>query len=98
MKKIKLTEEDKKRLAKMALEHRYNIDGLHHAIETLQDEIYKVEDRLKYVLARYVDTQDLQEDISLGHWECETSPTGECAYGRDGSDFCLFCGGPDERK
>lgn len=41
------------------------------------------------------------EDIELGQWDCKTSPTGHCVYNRrDGFalDFCIFCGGPDERK
>ena len=40
-------------------------------------------------------------DIELGQWNCETSPTNYCVYNRkDGFslDFCIFCGGPDERK
>ena len=33
-------------------------------------------------------------------WQCEDSPVGLCVYDSQdrGSDQCLFCGDPDERK
>jgi|TARA_Y100000310_G_C20465000_1_gene707180 hypothetical protein len=40
-------------------------------------------------------------DIALGHWPCDTSPTGCCAYdSREDTmhDNCLFCDQPEERK
>jgi hypothetical protein len=42
-------------------------------------------------------------EISLGNWECLSSPTKKCAYdltdeNRLGEDECIFCGHPDERK
>lgn len=39
--------------------------------------------------------------VDLGSWKCEHSPTGKCFYDADKdhcNDFCLMCGGPDERK
>lgn len=39
--------------------------------------------------------------ITLGTWDCSTSPTGFCAYNRVKDpclDDCLFCHYPDERK
>lgn len=40
-------------------------------------------------------------DVELGGWRCSDSPTGWCFYdrGKDRAlDFCIICGGPDERK
>lgn len=40
-------------------------------------------------------------DLSIGHWECKTSPIGVCVYNREEDqceDDCLFCHQPDERK
>jgi hypothetical protein len=39
--------------------------------------------------------------IEIGHWACEASPIGICAY--DGyedpiQDNCLYCNNPEERK
>jgi hypothetical protein len=36
-----------------------------------------------------------------GGWDCPESPLGHCLYNRledPASDYCLFCGGPEERK
>lgn len=41
------------------------------------------------------------EHIYWGSWECLHSPTGSCFYNGNEDqclDFCLLCGGPDERK
>jgi len=40
-------------------------------------------------------------NLYLGSWDCLHSPTGSCFYNglKDQClDFCLLCGGPDERK
>lgn len=43
--------------------------------------------------------ENVLECLELGYRECPASPTGKCVYsGELGDDFCLFCGGPDERK
>jgi len=39
--------------------------------------------------------------IEIGHWDCDSSPIGICAY--DGyedtiHDNCLYCNEPEERK
>lgn len=42
-----------------------------------------------------------EDKLKIGSWECEDSPIGICAYNSKKdyiNDFCLFCGGPDERK
>jgi hypothetical protein len=39
--------------------------------------------------------------LELGSWDCAQSPTGFCYYNTDNDpcrDYCLVCGGPDERK
>ena len=39
--------------------------------------------------------------IEIGSWSCEGSPIKRCAYNTLldlAHDFCMFCGGPDERK
>lgn len=48
----------------------------------------------------YATLPEILEHIDVrGQWNCPTSPTGQCMYSRKlGDDFCLFCGGPDERK
>ncbi len=41
-----------------------------------------------------------EHDLEEGGWDCEPSPTGFCWYNLredPAQDFCLFCGGPDER-
>ena len=41
------------------------------------------------------------ENIHLGYWDCEESPTDRCIYDdlKDPyHDECLFCGDPSERK
>ena len=40
-------------------------------------------------------------DVILGDWDCSDSPTGQCAYDGlsfNGTDSCLFCCEPLERK
>jgi len=40
-------------------------------------------------------------DPRQGSWECEPSPNGTCWYDERKDpcwDFCVFCGGPHERK
>jgi hypothetical protein len=31
-------------------------------------------------------------------WRCKVSPTGYCEYGDDGSEYCIHCEHPSERK
>jgi len=54
---------------------------------------------LRKVLAQALDVP--LEFFFLGSWECLHSPTGFCFYNTEhdsACDFCLLCGGPDERK
>ena len=40
-------------------------------------------------------------NVGLGTWDCEDSPTGECLYDVMEDPimgFCLVCGNPEERK
>jgi hypothetical protein len=56
-----------------------------------------VEVRQAIASAVGIDTSELY----LGSWDCLHSPTGSCFYNgvKDQAlDFCLLCGGPDERK
>lgn len=52
---------------------------------------------------RLIKKIDPSHIIQLGTWDCDSSPTGKCAYDLTdenllGDDECVFCHAPDERK
>lgn len=53
-------------------------------------------------LVKLMELEDVTaEDLELGMWECEDSPTGRCVYNKTEdpwTDMCLLCGDPSERK
>lgn len=53
-------------------------------------------------LLKLVELEDVApEDLYLGTWACEDSPTGRCVYNKTEDvwlDECLICGDPSERK
>ncbi len=41
------------------------------------------------------------DELAVGTWDCQDSPTGACIYNNEYDpmwDECLVCGDPDERK
>lgn len=64
-------------------------------------ELYKA--RELYIASKWKDyNPDVHYVATIGWaWDCSDSPFGVCAYDREDdpcSDFCLFCGEPEERK
>lgn len=52
-------------------------------------------------LVKLMELEAGAEDLKLGMWECEDSPTGRCVYNKTEDpwlDECLICGDPSERK
>lgn len=78
-----------------------DIDSTKRKIHTLQGELG--------ILMRICESQGhkpVQNDDScvclicgenLGWW-CDKSPIHRCLYNKDGSEYCVYCGEPEERK
>ena len=88
-----MTKDEIKQHQEVAKGFQQNIKKLKNRVNTAQAEFiaWQLD---KVAVASGAD----KDDIEIGSWDCKTSPIGVCAYGEDGDDFCLFCGGPDERK
>lgn len=89
----KLTKEELK-------QHQADNKALQQSANTIRQQLHRAEKRLDIHQTRIVSqvSGEPEENISIGTWDCPDSPIGVCAYGEEGDDFCLFCGGPDERK
>jgi len=69
------------------------------ALREAQGKLANVRYQLKQELAKKTGVDPY--DLELGGWDCPDSITGYCYYdsAKDSAlDFCLVCGGPDERK
>lgn len=59
----------------------------------------RAESEILALVAREVSVD--ADDLYLGYWECEGSPTGQCIYNDTEDsmhDCCLICEDPAERK
>ena len=68
-------------------------------VEESKGVLREAEDTLRGAMAKAVNIP--REDLELGGWKCKDSPTGKCFYNMSKDpplDFCLICGGPDERQ
>lgn len=89
------------------------ISGYLRQIRELEKQLQELKDNCKHNFEpRYTITKE-QEEMGwaastqctecgkYGGWYCPTSPTKVCQYDDINdpiNDFCLHCGGPDERK
>ena len=76
---------------------RQRIKDCRTALSHAERNWEEYENRITKILGEALDV----DDIALGTWECEYSPTNFCFYdhGKDWiHDHCLMCGQPDERK
>jgi len=77
-------------------------------INPCKQKIHNIEQQITIKIANDLKNKNLKEhanlnpnNLLLGFWNCEDSPTGECVYDEFDdpmSDNCLYCGEPDERK
>lgn len=72
---------------------------LSEQVREKQAEAARLRSQYKEIIAQAVGLEARR--ISLGAFECETSPTGRCIYDDWGDpmhDRCLYCDDPSERK
>jgi hypothetical protein len=65
-----------------------------------KNKVYELEAQFKDQVEKLITIPDGNR-LTLGNWDCPTSPTGSCIYDATEDpclDDCLFCHDPDERK
>ena len=76
------------------------LEGIRDA-NNLVDAAEEERDRLEIALMSDLALRHGVTEVALGSWECKDSPTDMCYYDTQEDpchDFCLVCGGPEERK
>ena len=78
--------------------------SLYAELENAQAEMFEAERKIDKARLNLVEAVASHYNIKnpvVGTWECENSPIDVCIYNHDKDpchDYCLHCGGPDERK
>ena len=68
------------------------------AVNSAEAKIKEIENCIEDAVASAMGVDP--DSITLGHHQCEGSPSSQCVYKDDDpcQDFCLFCDAPNERK
>lgn len=75
-----------------------NLDMLERVERNIRTSRMKLKEEVKERLAELLYRD--KDNLELGGWDCDRSPTKKCVYDTKedrNKDFCVVCGEPDER-